>query len=62
MFSRGQLIFAGFFIVAFVALMVWSYRKDIKRHKIHYKNGGFKVGVVCILVIFIFIVLRIIIH
>lgn len=62
MFSRGQLVFAGFFVIAFVALMIWSYRKDIKRHKLHYKNVGFKVGVACILVIFIFIVLRILIH
>ena len=62
MFSRGQLIFAGFFVVAFVILMIWSYRKDINLHKIHYKNGAFKVGVACVLTIFIFIVLRIIIH
>lgn len=62
MFSRGQLIFAGFFIVAFVAMMIWSYRKDINLHKIHYKNGGFKVGIACVITIFVFIVLRIIIH
>jgi len=62
MFSRGQLIFAGFFIVAFIALMIWSYRKDIKIHKIHYQSSGFKVGVACVVVIFVFIVLRIIIH
>ena len=62
MFSRGQLLFAGFFVVAFVALMIWSYRKDIKRHQLHYKNVGIKVGVACVLIIFVFIVLRILIH
>ncbi len=62
MFSKGQLAFAAFFVTAFVALMIWSYRKDIPLHKIHYKNGGFKVGIACILVIFIFIVVRVLIH
>ena len=38
MFSKGQLIFAACFFVAFVLLMIWSYRKDIKIHKKHYKN------------------------
>ncbi|MDP3312889.1 hypothetical protein [Lutibacter sp.] len=38
MFTKGQLIFAAFFIVAFTLLMIWSYRKDIKIHKKHYKN------------------------
>lgn len=38
MFTKGQLIFATFFIVAFTLLMIWSYRKDIKIHKKHYKN------------------------
>lgn len=62
MFSRGQLIFAGFFVVAFIALMIWSYRKDIKSHRLHYKNAGYKVGVACVLIIFIFIVVRVLIH
>ena len=62
MFSRGQLVFAGFFVVVFVAMMVWSYRKDIKRHKLHYKNVGYKVGIACVLTIFIFIVVRILVH
>ncbi|MDG2194915.1 MAG: hypothetical protein P8K77_08765 [Polaribacter sp.] len=44
MFTKGQLIFAGFFIVAFTFLMAWSYRKDIKNHKIYYKNTALKVG------------------
>jgi len=38
MFSKGQLIFAAFFIIAFTLLMIWSYRKDIKVHKKYYKN------------------------
>ncbi len=38
MFTKGQLIFAACFIVAFTILMIWSYRKDIKIHKKYYKN------------------------
>jgi len=62
MFSRGQLIFAGFFFILFIVMMIWSYRKDIKRHQRHYKNVGYKVGIACVLVIFLFIVTRILIH
>ncbi len=62
MFSRGQLIFAGFFVVAFIAMMIWSYRKDINLHRIHYKNGAFKVGIAFVVVIFVFIVLRILVN
>ena len=38
MFSSGQKLFALFFVVAFVAIMIWSYRKDIYLHKIYYKK------------------------
>ncbi len=38
MFSSGQKLFALFFILVFVAVMIWSYRKDIYLHKIYYKK------------------------
>ncbi len=38
MLSEGQKIFAILFVIAFLAVMVWSYRKDITLHKIYYKN------------------------
>ncbi len=41
MFSQGQLIFAGFFVVAFIILMIFSYRKDIKLHRKYYKGSLF---------------------
>ncbi len=41
MFSQGQLIFAGFFVVAFIILMIFSYRKDIKLHRKYYKGSIF---------------------
>lgn len=38
MFTTGQLYFAIFFIIAFTIVLVWSYRKDLKLHKLYYKN------------------------
>lgn len=42
MFTTGQLIFAGFFVVVFIIAMVYVYRKDLGLHKMHYK-GSYKV-------------------
>ena len=38
MFSTGQLIFAGLFFVAFVVIIIFSYRKDLKLHRKYYKG------------------------
>jgi cytochrome bd-type quinol oxidase subunit 1 len=59
MFTNGQLIFAGFFVVAFIILMVFSYRKDIKNHKIYYKNTALKVGIWLIIAVAAFSAIRI---
>ncbi|MCG9972961.1 hypothetical protein [Christiangramia crocea] len=39
MFSTGQLIFAGLFLIAFIIIMIFSYRKDIRLHKKYYKGS-----------------------
>ncbi|MDO6738395.1 hypothetical protein [Wenyingzhuangia sp. 2_MG-2023] len=59
MFSTGQWYFAIFFVVAFTIAMIWSYRKDLKRHKIHYKNTAIQVFLYGILVTVAFIIIRI---
>lgn len=59
MFSTGQISFAIFFIVAFTVGMIWSYRKDLKLHKIHYKNTAIKVIGFGILVTAAFVLIRI---
>lgn len=41
-FTTGRIIFVIFFICSFVALMIFSYRKDLKIHRKHYK-GSLKV-------------------
>jgi hypothetical protein len=39
MFSTGQLVFAGLFVVVFVIIMVISYKKDTLLHKKQYKGS-----------------------
>jgi hypothetical protein len=38
MFSTGQLIFAILFLIAFVAVISYTYRKDLKLHKRYYSG------------------------
>jgi hypothetical protein len=42
MFTPGQINFAIFFIVVFVAAMIYVYRKDLSLHKKYYK-GSYKI-------------------
>ena len=39
MFSTGQLIFAGIFVVAFIIIIVISYKKDTSLHRKQYKGS-----------------------
>lgn len=56
MFTNGQWTFAALFLIAFVIIMIFSYRKDIGIHKRFYK-GSYKV----LIAFFIFIVMLFII-
>ena len=42
MFTTGQLIFAGLFIVAFIIAMIYAYGKDKELHNKFYK-GNYKI-------------------
>ena len=61
MFSKGQLIFAALFVIAFTISMIWSYRKDIKIHKKYYKNS-FIVIIAVFLIIAIFTLITFSLH
>lgn len=50
MFSKGQLLFAVFFVIAFISIMIFSYRKDIKNHKLHYE-GSLRILIVFLITI-----------
>ncbi len=57
MFTPGRIIFASLFVVVFVAVMIFSYKKDAKRNKKYYQNGALYTAigiVVTILLLFLF--------
>ncbi|WPR71524.1 hypothetical protein SLW70_16545 [Flavobacterium sp. NG2] len=58
MFSSGQLKFAICFFIAFVIAAIYSYRKDLALHKIHYK-GNYKILVGFLLFIGLLFVIKI---
>ena len=41
MFSTGQWIFAGFFLITFIIVMIFMYRKDLNLHRKYYTNSIF---------------------
>ncbi|PWG06818.1 hypothetical protein DIS07_02985 [Polaribacter aquimarinus] len=57
-FTSGRIVFMIFFIIAFIALMIYSYRKDIKNHERYYKGAGKKVIIYGGLIIVIFVAIR----
>jgi preprotein translocase subunit YajC len=57
-FTTGRIIFMIFFITAFIALMIYSYRKDLKNHKRYYKDSGKKVLIYGGLTVIIFMAIR----
>lgn len=56
MFTTGQLVFAGFFVVAFIIAMVIAYRKDKALHQLFYK-GNYKILLAFIaFILFLFVI------
>ena len=45
MFTTGRIIFASLFAVAFIVLMIFSYKKDAVNNKKHYKNSAIYVAI-----------------
>ncbi len=58
MFSTGQWIFAALFLISFIIIMIFSYRKDILIHQKFYK-GSYKVLYAFILFIFMLFMIKI---
>ena len=55
--TKGHWIFAALFAVGFIGFLIWSYRKDLNLHKIHYKGSSFFLLTV-ILIAFLLYVFR----
>ena len=60
MFTKGRIIFAIIFIIAFVIFMVISYKKDSKNHQVYYKDAAIKVAIYGTITIIIFVGLRLV--
>lgn len=58
MFSTGQWVFAGLFLIAFVIATIFSYRKDILIHQKFYK-GSYKVLIAFLVFIAMLFVIKI---
>ena len=58
MFTLGRIAFAIVFAVAFIILMVISYKKDAKNHEAYYKNAAKKVALYGTIAIVLFIGFR----
>jgi len=50
MFTQGRIIFAVLFFIAFVGLMFYAYRKDLKINRSHFPKS-YKILLVIILII-----------
>ncbi|MDQ6530002.1 hypothetical protein RB618_12545 [Flavobacterium sp. LHD-85] len=57
MFSQGQILFGVCFFIAFVIIMIFAYRKDLKLHKVFYK-GNYKVLLAFLLFIVLLFVIK----
>jgi predicted negative regulator of RcsB-dependent stress response len=57
-FTTGRIIFIIFFVLAFGALLAWSYKADGQNHARYYKNAGKKVAIYGGLIIAVFVAIR----
>ena len=57
-FTTGRIIFMIFFIISFITLMIYSYRKDLKIHQRYYKGAVKKVVIYGGLIIAVFVAIR----
>ena len=57
-FTSGRIIFMIFFVISFLILAIYSYKKDLKSHKTHYKNAAKKLAIYGTITLIIFIAIR----
>lgn len=57
MFTQGQLIFAGVFLVTFIGCAIYVYRKDARLHQKFYK-GSYRVLIAFLLFIALLFVIK----
>lgn len=57
-FTLGRILFMIFFIISFLILAIYSYKKDIKSHKAHYKNAAKNLLIFGSITLIIFVAIR----
>ncbi|ALM07646.1 membrane protein [Sediminicola sp. YIK13] len=57
MFSNGQLIFAASFVIVFIGVMIFSYKKDKQLHLKNYKGVKW-IGITFITFIIILFIIK----
>jgi len=57
-FTSGRILFMIFFIISFLVLAIYSYKKDLKNHKIHYKNAAKNLLIYGSITLIIFVAIR----
>lgn len=55
--TTGHWIFAGIFTLAFLVYLIWSYRKDLAIHRLHY-SGALYILVALVFILFIIYVFK----
>ena len=55
--TTGHWIFAGIFMIGFVAYLIWSYRKDAPIHKMYYGKGA-KILLGMIVILFVLFIVK----
>jgi hypothetical protein len=60
MLTTGKIAFAICFAVIFIAAMIWSYRKDSFRDKLHFKGASKTLAIIILVfvVMFLFVKMR----
>lgn len=57
MFTTGRVLFTIFFIIAFVVIMIYAYRKDLKINRRYFpKSYRIIIGIVLIFIVLFLIV------
>lgn len=56
MFTPGQLIFAAVFFVAFVAVIIYAYRKDLQLHRKYYKGSLYVLAGFILFILMLFVI------
>lgn len=54
--TRGHLVFALIFVVVFIGIIAWQYRKDLKMHRRYYQGSIWVIfGIILLIILFIYL-------